>query len=338
MSVNLSEIAQKASVSISTVSRVLNGYPYVSESTRKVVLQIAEEMGVAPIRSEQRYRAVWVGSLNEPSDEDVSVSSSIVGTEFASLVLQGAESILQPHGINISLTNTLSFYEVLQKARSNTRNTGLMGVIHIGGAINREALNDFRQTGIPLVIAGGYGPELGVSAVVADYIGGIEQAVTHLIATGRRRIGLLNGPTRTTSEMKYKGYRLALALHNLEYDPKCVLSAPSFKPEMGLEYTRRLLAQAPELEAIVYADDYLAMGGLHGLKQLRRSVPDDIAVIGFHDYEIAKFTDPPLTTIQIDMFRMGVITARQLLLMLEEHEHDQILVTMPTNLVVRNLS
>jgi LacI family transcriptional regulator len=338
MAVNLSEIAQRACVSVSTVSRVLNGYPYVSEATRETVARIASELGipVAAIHKPERFRAVWLGGMGGAEDEDVSSSGTVVGTEFARLVLNGAEAVLKPHGISTSLTNTLSRYEALQKVRDNHTDSELIGVILIGGAVNRRSLEEFRQTGIPLVIAGGYGPEFGVSAVMADYIDGIEQAVAHLVTKGRRRIGMLNGPSRTTSEMKYKGYRLALALHELEYSPNFVMSAPTFRPETSLEFTRRLLTQAPELDAIIFADDYLAMGGLQAIKLLGKSVPGDVAVIGFHDSEIAKFTDPPLTTVQIDMYRMGMIAARRLLLMMEEDEHDPVLVTLPTTLAVRS--
>jgi len=338
MTVNLSEIAQRACVSVSTVSRVLNGYPFVSEATREAVARIAVEMGVsvAATRKPERFRAVWLGGMGGAVDEDVSVLNSVIGTEFAHLVLNGAESVLKPHGISTSLTNTLSRSEALHKIQDSRSDSELIGVILTGGAIHRPTLEEFRQTGIPLVIAGGYGPEFGVSAVIADYIGGIEQAVTHLVSNGRRRIGLLNGPSRTTSEMKYKGYRLALALHDMEYNPHFVMSAPAFQPETSLEFTRRLLIQAPELDAILFADDYLAMGGLKAIKQLGKSVPGDVAVVGYHDYQIARFTDPPLTTIQIDMFRMGVIAARRLLLMIEEDEHDPILVTLPTQLLVRS--
>jgi DNA-binding LacI/PurR family transcriptional regulator len=171
---------------------------------------------------------------------------------------------------------------------------------------------------------------------MADYAGGAVQAVNHLIARGRRRIGLVNGPSTTTSsEEKHRGFRLALSLHDMLPAPLQTVVCEDFSSECGYAQTRQLLSRMPALDAIVYASDGIAMGGLRALRENDRRVPDDIAVTGFYDYELARFTDPPLTTVHIDLDVMGAIAGRRLCMLLEEPDSQAWCVTVPTSLVVR---
>jgi LacI family transcriptional regulator len=165
---------------------------------------------------------------------------------------------------------------------------------------------------------------------------GAKEAVTHLIETGRQRIGLVNGPpTTTSSAAKYEGFRLAQSLHDLAFVPSRVVASEEFATEPGYRQTLRLLEQAPDLDAIVYAGDRMAVGGLRAIKESGRRVPEDVAITGFYDDEIARFADPPLTSVYVDMHMVGRIAARRLCMLLEEADDEAWCVTVPASLVVR---
>src|SRR5690606_7111094 len=121
-------------------------------------------------------------------------------------------------------------------------------------------------------------------SVTADYAGGMQEANSHLAQTGRCCMGLINGPNVTTSSAeKYKGFRLALALHDLPFSQDQVVTA-GITPDDGYAGTQQLLEQIPGIDAIAYAHDNMAMGGLAALKATGRQVPADVAVTGFHNY------------------------------------------------------
>lgn len=336
------DIARHASVSTATVSRVLNQYPHVNETTRSAVRQAMVELGY-PLSNARREptanRTVLLGSRG-PDDGSVSRQhDSTIGTEFARHIFAGAQQQLAHYGINAVLQTS--------GAAQNQRPVDpvVVGQIVIGGKLTREQAHELQLERIPFVIAGGCLQDPRVNCVMADYVQGVEQAVAHLVHGGRRTIGLINGPDTTiTSYEKYRGLRLALALHDLAFSPAQVLTG-LFTPEVGYALTLRLLEQVPGIDAILYGDDYLAMGGIHALKESGRRVPDDVAVIGLHEYEIGRFADPPLTSVAFDMRGMGAIAAQRLLMLIDQPAAPTALpgqpdeqpwfVSMPTTLAIR---
>src|SRR5690606_39328284 len=97
-----------------------------------------------------------------------------------------------------------------------------------------------------------------------------------------------------------KALRLSLHLHDLPYVPEQAVFS-DFNAEAGHRDTLRLLEQCPDVDAILYGDDNMAMGGLRALKETGRRVPDDVAIVGFHGYEVGQYTDPPLPSAEFDM-------------------------------------
>jgi DNA-binding LacI/PurR family transcriptional regulator len=206
----------------------------------------------------------------------------------------------------------------------------------LGGGIEEDFVKPLQDAGVPFVVAGGYIPSRKVDSVMGDYRRGIEAAVDHLVGRGRQRVGLVNGPpTTVTSAEKLKGFRLAVALHDLPCGPEYVVEANYFSSQRGHNLTLQLLDQVPDLDAIIFADDLMAMGGIHALEESGRRVPEEVAVVGFHDYEIARFTRPPLTTIAFDMWGMGEVAARRLCMLLDQEDDLLWIVLMPTTLIVR---
>lgn len=332
MPATVRQIAKRSHVSPATVSRVLNNHPHVDERTRTAVLQVASQLGYArgsrDTRRVVRSILLLVRDENIRPDQEISLS----GREFERSVLVALQPVLQQHGIAARLQRTQMERD---EVHTYVNDLGVAGLILIGGVINHDFVCELQKTQVPFVVVGAHVQPLQVNCVVADYVSGMEQAVSHLAVVGRKRIGFVNGPATTSSSAdKYRGFRLALALHDHTFDARRVVCG-DFDAESGYRRTLELLRNVPDLDAIAYAQDTMALGGLRAIKESGRRVPQDIAVTGFYDYEIARFTDPPLTTVHFDVQMMGAIAAHRLCMLLDEPDQQYWMASIPTALVVR---
>jgi len=332
MRVTIRQIAEKTHVSTSTVSRVLNNYAYVDEATRSAVLQVAQELGY-PIANPRRVPRVSRSILMLVRSDGFQREQEILASGgIESAVSSGMQPVFDKHGIAARVQRTrMDPAEALAYAND----LSVAGLVFIGGIVNHDLILELQKTTLPFVVVGAHVRPLQVNCVVADYLSGMQQVVAHLASTGRRRIGLVNGPTTTTSSAeKYKGFRLALALHHLEFDPARVIES-EFDAESGYSQTLELLKRTPDVDALAYAIDQTAIGGLRALKECGRRVPDDVAVTGFYGYNYARFTEPPLTSVQVDFQTMGGIAAHRLCMLLQEPDPQAWELTTPTTLIVR---
>lgn len=330
--VTLRDIAEYANVSTSTVSRALNNFRYVDEKTRAAIQQAVEELDypLNNLRSNSRsQRTVVLLSRGDFSQENSDVS---FGRNFEQLVSEGARSVLNASGIQLEIRRN---YMTKDDAQGVIDDVEAGGLILLSGLLDPEFALALQEAGIPFVVAGSHVKPLQTNCVMTDIVDGMEQAVNHLVARGRRRIGLVNTSTKTpTSIEKLKGLQLALQKHNLPFVPGDVIASTQYDLAAGYRQTLDLIARG-EFDAIIFGHDVMAMGGLRALGERGYHVPDDIAVIGFLDYEIARFTNPPLTTIRWDMPLIGTIAARRLRMMMDEPDDQNWGIVVPTELVVR---
>jgi DNA-binding LacI/PurR family transcriptional regulator len=326
------QIAQQANVSASTVSRVLNDYPYVDDATRVSVRRTAEALGY-PLKSATRpAKAVKTILLLARTDDALRESEIFASSGIEGSIHRAAQPILEQHGFTVRLQRTrMDPHEAEVYASDPSVN----GLIFMGGIVNRELIVALQRAGLPFVVAGAHVNPLQVNCVIADYLDGMAHIVEHLLTTGRRRITLVNGPcTTTSSEEKERGYLLALAQHGPSVEPVTV-SCGDFEAGSGYARTQQLLAQTPDLDAIAYASDSMAIGGISALRESGRRVPEDVAVTGLYDYDFARFTDPPLTTARVDFQAMGAIAARRLWMLISEPDNQAWTIVTPCPLVVR---
>lgn len=312
---NIRAIAERSNVSIATVSRVLNQHNNVSDETRRLVLQAAQELGY-PLPEHkpgpQVYRTVLalMVQTTDPAGRGRSVDAT-----FESVVWSGIEPVLSAKGVATKLQQSSM---TVADADRLANEAGVAGVIVLGGIVAHDFLERLQQVGLPFVIVGSHAQPLRTNYVMADVATGIRLAVDHLAAQGRRRIAFVNGPPTTgTSAAKLDGYRLALATNDLPYRSACVIAA-EFTPDAGYEQTIALLEVSADLDAIVFADDRTAVGGLKALRQAGRRVPQDVAVTGFGHLDIARYVIPTLTTVEYDLQAMGKKAARRLYDLLED--------------------
>ena len=333
--VTIRDIAREAAVSISTVSRVLNDHPHVDSATRRIVWETANELQypLSRIRGQLAKATRTIAFIsNFPQNIVYEAPVQLGGIE--QLVVNGAQSIFQKARISTHIYNAGGSVDDMRSLLDTNR---ISGLIFLGGIYNQDVLAWLQEREIPFVTAGAHAYPLDVNAVMANYVQGMELAVDHLVSKRRRHICLVNGPPATnTSEEKYKGFRLSLSLSELPFQAYQVNQGADFDVESGYIATLRLLAQGQPVDSIIYADDGMAVGGMKAIRESGFQVPEDIAIIGIHNYEIARFSDPALTTIGFDMSKMGRLAGQRLNNLMDGSSDDPHVMMVSTRLIVRD--
>jgi DNA-binding LacI/PurR family transcriptional regulator len=190
------------------------------------------------------------------------------------------------------------------------------------------------DAGIPTVLLGRRSGDEQITYVDADNVGGARGAVGHLLRGGRRKVAAIAGPLDMyVAQCRLRGYRQALADTGSADDS--LVAEGDFTEASGRRAMSALLDRHPDLDAVFAASDTMAAGALSVLRATGRRVPDDVAVIGFDDFDLAEHTDPPLTTVRQPLEEIGHTMVR---LLLEEMEQPEVAwrhVILRTQLVVR---
>lgn len=291
----LREVAQRAGVSVRTVSNVVNDYRHVAPQTRSRVRQVLDDLGYQPnplARSLRQGRSGLIGLVLPELDVPYFA-------ELARLMLQEARSL----GFKVVVDQTEGDLsrerEVLVKGLGSTLYDA---VIASPVALTADDLAN-RKPGTPLVLIGERVTESGYDHVMVDNVAAAGDATKHLISNGRRRIAAIgeswNAPA-TTAHLRTKGYRQALADAGLPFDPSLVLATRFLHRTEGMQAMDRLLALDPRPDGVFCYNDLLALGALHAARRNGIRVPEDIAIVGFDDIEDGRYGNPSLTTISPD--------------------------------------
>jgi LacI family transcriptional regulator len=248
--VTVRDIASKACVSTATVSRVLNDMPNVSVPTRQIVIEAAKELGYPLDRfaiSGHISKSVLL-LVRENALIDNSHLWDTAG-EFERCTMMGVKSVFDNKGISTRLQRIEDFSSS-ELAGILANDISIAGVLILGGVLNREFINELTSAGVKLAVVGAEVKGMNVSSIKADYLGGMYKAVNHLASSGRKRIGLINGPQTTTSSLeKEDGYRLGLARNGLDFSPSLIFQG-SFGFESGYQETIAMLDKVSDIDAI----------------------------------------------------------------------------------------
>lgn len=336
----LEDVAMRAGVSKSTVSRVINGEPRVRPVVAERIREAVAQLGYVPNQAARRLvtrrnNAVAV-VVTEPQNR-------LFVDPYFDRQLRGIRQELVRHGAQPILL-------FIEEKDDYPRVGNFLGGGHVDGALLFSLRADdplpgmVEQMALPAVFGGrpllGPGHRSDVYTYVdADNRGGAREAVRHLVSLGRRRIATITGPLNQASAIdRLDGYRDVL----LDAPPQ-MLAEGDFTLQGGAEAMALLLDQVPDLDAVFVASDLMASGALRTLRERGRTVPGDVAVVGFDDLTpLAETTDPPLTTVHQDIEEMGRLMAR---LLCDRTSHQPLQgeeprslpsVVTPTRLVIRN--
>jgi len=297
--VTIYEVARQAGVAISTVSRVLNGSPNVSEKTKEKVLKIIKELNFRPQVSARKLAS------REPQMLAIAVPSFT--TPYYNEVLKGVKDEIKKLDLDIVLYNTGSRNP--EEAVQNFFDRGTAdAVILLSIGVNDYVHEVLQSTKVPIVLVGSSHPSYNYFEL-NDRKGGF-LAGEHLVKQGFKKIGMIKSPLNNkTSLQREEGFKDALKNYKMKIDKRLFVTGEStkhagFTEETGFEaiYQYDKLGTFPE--AIFCANDTQALGAIYALSKLGLKVPEDVALMGYDNIKITRYLD--LTTIDQKMYTVGV--------------------------------
>jgi DNA-binding LacI/PurR family transcriptional regulator len=305
----LEEVAARAGVSRATVSRVINDSPRVSELARTQVLAAIGELGYVPNRA---ARSLVTRRSNSIALIIAEPGNRLFSDPYFAGIVRGVSQGLAPTDEQLVLLMRQSADD-LPRMERYLQNGHVDGVLIVSLHGDEDLPVRLQERGLPVVVGGRLLAHADVAYVDADNVGGAHRAVSHLIASGRRHVATITGPLDMGAGVDRRdGYLTAVRDAGLEPDSRLVAEGDFGEPS-GYEAARGLLHRQPGIEAIFAASDLMALGALRALAEMGRKVPDDVAVIGFDDSEMARTAEPPLSTVRQPVARMGREMTRLLL-------------------------
>lgn len=326
----LEDIAQLAGVSRSTVSRVINEQPAVSDVVRRRVWEIINETGYRPnqaARSLASQRSNILGLVIPRR-----VHTFFTDPYFSSLT-EGVAQACNQHSYMLSLFLFYTAEDERKLFPFVSRPGTVDGIIIQSTHAADEMFQQLSESDLPSIVAGRPMHVADFSYIDVDNVAGAHTAVRHLVHLGRRRIGSITGPLSTTAGLdRFQGYQNALNESHLPLDDRLYVEG-DFTESGGYYGAQRLIPLKPD--ALFVASDIMAVGALQAIREAGLKVPQDIAVIGYDDLPPATRTSPPLTTIRQPIRRMGIELVEKLLDIISNGTEPPRRVIFGTELVIR---
>lgn len=324
--ITICDVAREASVSMATVSRVVNGNANVKPATRKKVLDVIEKLDYRP-------NAVARGLASKKTTTVGVIVPDVTNMYFAQLA-RGIDDVATMYKYNIILTNSDSNNEKEVKVLNTLLSKQVDGIIFMGNEINGKLREEFKRTKTPIVFAGSVDEEDLYARVNIDYVAAVQEEVKNLIDRGNRRVAFVCGPLEQAINGKFrlKGYKQALKSAGIPYDEKLVF-------ETDDTYKTGTLLQpalmAVNATAAMVTDDELAAGIMNGMSDADVKVPDDFEIITSNDTKLTEMVRPKMSSITQPLYDIGAVAMRLLTKLMHNEPVDEKNVLLPYGLMKR---
>jgi LacI family transcriptional regulator len=298
-------IANLLNISVSQVSRALNGKGEVSPETRKKICDIADQLGYSPnlIAQSLRYSRTNTFGVIQPD---------IANPFFANLV-RGIENYSQAIGFSIFVSNTYEDTEKEYELVKHMVDRGVDGILLVPVRERDIKKSTFQEFDIPAVLIARCVKECGVDCIVVDDKKGGYLATEHLIKKGRERIIYLSGPEDMVASLdRLEGYHRALSDYGIRFS-KDMLHVAGTTLEHGYNAMQIVLDSKIDVDAVFAFNDVIAYGCLRVFHERGIRVPDDIAIIGYDDANMNMVVNPTLTSVRQPTGEMGSRAAELLI-------------------------
>jgi LacI family transcriptional regulator len=306
--ITIQDIALKANVSISTVSRVLNGTAPVAESTREKVLKIIDELGYIP--------NPFARGLAGGQSRTIGVLTQLLGSPFFDVILRGILKGIDGSGFYPLFADGGWNIEKEKVALEMFLQQQVNGMILISGHYPEELLMDIAGK-VPLIIIGRDIELLSDQCIPFDDFDSAKRATQYLINSGHRRIALITGlQNHNDAIMRRNGYYAALEENGIELIPDLIVEGDYTEPS-GVMAVEMLMSRKNLFSAIFATNDQMAYGARLALHRHGLRVPEDISVVGFDDQAPTAYMIPPLTTIQRQPLDIGEAAGQGLLQLMQ---------------------
>ncbi|WP_280771762.1 LacI family DNA-binding transcriptional regulator [Salipaludibacillus daqingensis] len=302
MEMTIKDVARIAGVSVSTVSRVLNGKDRVNPETRRQVLEKVKELNYVPnnlavsmVKKKTKIIAVVVPEILNP---------------FYAAVVKGTEEIAKSRGYVTLILLTNDNEKEEKDYYDGILNKYVDGIILVGSHKNSEFYQSIEK---PTILVDRYIENSGKDGVVIDNMGGTYQLTEHLIENGHTDIAIINGIMDfNDGRERFWGFKQAMSMHNIDVHEKYVKPGNWFE-ENGYQSTKELLQSDHPPSAILACNNLICIGAIKAIRDLDLKIGEDISLVGFDDHDLAQFNRPSVTVIDRPTYEMGTNAADMLI-------------------------
>jgi len=347
-SVTAKHVAQRAEVSVGTVSRVFNNHSNVSEDIRQRVLKVAADLGYFRVGGQpSSTRSVSrilkeVGFLYCSSIEQTPATLD----PYWAPIFRGVEGESRQANIKVAYRTITDICHQPHLLTTTVYEMRLGGALLVGQA-EADTVQAIQATKVPVVLVDHYLPDLEqpVDTILPDNLQGAKLAMDYLFSMGHRRIAFIGGPTESTVRPAYHkihsvqqrwiGYRVALLDRDLPIDYSLVESGNLTK-EGGYQACKRLLERKADFSAIFCVDDITAIGAMKALHEAGLRIPEGVSIIGFDGIDLGQHITPSLTTINSNSAALGAVALKTLIARAANSDAPAVTIMLGVELVKRD--
>lgn len=335
MAVTIKDVAKRAGVSPSTVSRVLSNHPRISRETSRKVKEIMEEMGYhsnVMARSLVSNKTNTLGMiLPRPAEE-------LFQNQFFAESIRGITTQASRNGYDLLMTAGHSEQGELEAVTRLVKGRRVDGIILLQSRRNDPIVHFLQSEEFPFVLIGHYADDESILCVDNDNVQAAFDATSHLIAQGHERIGFVSGPPNlTVSQDRLEGFKRAIEANHLRVQPEWIVEG-EFLQESGYRAMSFFMNLPERPTALVVVDDLVTFGVLRGLNELGYKVPDDLSLVSFNNIALAELSSPPLSSIDIGIYQLGYMASQLLIRTIQGDQPQPARLIVPHRLIVRESS
>jgi len=304
-SVTIYDVARRAGVAISTVSRVLNDSLDVSERTRAEVLQAIEHLRYSPSRTAR--------SLAQQEYHSFAVAIPSFTAPFQNELLKGIRAFVRDLGLDLLICD-LGSKDIDRALRSFLDRGAVRGLLICGTSLSPEMTEELQEIQSSIVLVGQTSPAF--DSFMWDDTKGVQTAVAHLINKGHTNICMIRSAVNSeTQTLRINGYKLALENGGIPFNPDRIVSGgptyhAGFSEEDGFDAMKTILQSHPQCTAVMASSDVQAIGALAAIKEAGLRVPQDMAIVGYDDIKTSRFIG--LSSVNQSVQQIGFSAAKKL--------------------------
>lgn len=326
------DIAKKARVSPSTVSRALKGSDTIGVETRRKIKRIAQDLNYVPNRAAQMLIDRKQTLHKDPSFLSIVYESGIsLNDNYFSTLIKGIVDEASRDGFATAIFSLANTYDAILNLAKPLRDMFTAGLILVGNIDERLVPMLLKHCSNIVIVDK---PSRHVTSVINDNERGAYEAVSYLIRLGVKRIALIHGPANHYFTLPMQaGYRRALTEAQVPFDPSLWVEG-QFHIESGYAGMKKLLRRKPVPEA-VFSNDEMAFGAMKALKEEKYSVPGDVMVFGFDNINISSIVEPSLSTVKVEYEFMSRTAVRKVIENSRKGKIVPVNITIPVELIIR---
>jgi len=315
MPVTIKDVAKRAGVAHTTVSRALRGSTLISAETTQHIRRIASEMGYSPSAAAR--------TLKTNRSQALGVIIRNIDDPFFSEILQGIEEVAQAHGYSLFMAASQQDHEHEQTIVQDMVERRVDGIIICSTQVSTEQSRQLASFGVPIVMVNNQAAEQYRYSIYHDDVDGSRQVTRHLIELGHRKIAYLGNANAGRSTFdRQAGFQQEMDLAGITVPASFIHQVPGGRPENGLSGLGHFLTLPVLPTALVCYNDMIAFGVLQGLQSAGIHVPAQISIAGFDNIIFSAYTNPPLTTFDQPKRFIGAEAARLVLGLLNGSEES----------------